>query len=595
MNLASFRNASVSGTFFVDLNAGEVDFTGATLTANGVDGPACLSLRMVESSFVDALLSGVQLNGSDFTDSDLEHALLVDVAMSCPCPDCLTECLGFRFNASIPCGALNAGVDFEGTDLSGAIFENVHLRESDFTGAMLNNASFIGSLILKDALFLNADLSGATFSTADLSQANLSNAFLSQSTNFHGATLSDGTTRVNLACDLAAGTGGCDFAAGTAQFRGANMSFVNLTNAGLAGADLRGTILKDTVFRNADLSGADFSNSDLSQGNLSQAFLSQTTNFVDAMLSDAPTGMNGVNLACDTAAGTGLCDFTGTTQFAGANLQYVDLTNAGLAEADLRGTILDHANLTGAVLNNANLACDLDAPCGSLDNAVLNSANLSFANLTGASLTGALLQNAILSFAYMPDADLTNADLTGANLEHADFYTIIGSPSLEGATLFEALFGSANLIGLNLNQAKIEGADFGDAQMLGAQLEGITSTDTSNRRVSFVKTLLAGADFSNSTFTGGVFTNAIFSTSNMTPVTNSCTTPSNPRSVPLTVRNSPTTEITQCYNFAPTVRPLSTSTSTVCPDGSKGPCITDAQWIAEDPPIDEGFNNPNVW
>ena len=204
--------------------------------------------------------------------------------------------------------------------------------------------------------------------------------------------------------------------------------------------------------------------------------------------------------------------------------------------------------------------------------------NLSGANLSG----GAKLQGATLSFAYMPDANLAGADLTGAHLNNVDFYQVTKRPSLKGATLYQTQFADANLIGIDLSEAHLEGANFSDAQMLGALLTGITHvTGSANGRVSFVKALLAGANFSNSTFDGGDFTNAIFSTRS--------------GSVDLLVRDSLTTSVTQPYTFAATVRPLSTSSGTVCPNTTSGPCATAAQWVAQAPPTYKGYNNPDDW
>lgn len=217
-----------------------------------------------------------------------------------------------------------------------------------------------------------------------------------------------------------------------------------------------------------------------------------------------------------------------------------------------------------------------------LNGAQLQGYNLAGANLSGADLSGAHLEGAILSFAYMPDANLAGADLTGAHLNNVDFYQVAKRPSLNGATLYQTQFANANLIGIDLSNAHLEGAAFGGAQMLGALLTGITHVPGSaNGQVSFVKALLAGANFSNSTFDGGDFTNAIFSTKSGT--------------VDLLVRNSPTTTVTQPYGFAATVRPLSTTSGTVCPNTTSGPCATAAQWVAQNPPIYQGYNDPDDW
>ena len=61
------------------------------------------------------------------------------------------------------------------------------------------------------------------------------------------------------------------------------------------------------------------------------------------------------------------------------------------------------------------------------------------------------------------------------------------------------------------------------------------------------------------------------------------------------MRNSPTTTVTQPYGFVATVRPLSTTKGTVCPNTTSGPCSTAAQWVAQSPPIYQGYNDPDDW
>lgn len=78
------------------------------------------------------------------------------------------------------------------------------------------------------------------------------------------------------------------------------------------------------------------------------------------------------------------------SDFAGADLKGVDLTDADLSAADLQGTDLSGSKLVRA-------------------------------NLQGANLRGAILTNADLQGAVLVDADMTAADITQAELSDADF------------------------------------------------------------------------------------------------------------------------------------------------------------------------------
>src|SRR5918912_693578 len=79
----------------------------------------------------------------------------------------------------------------------------------------------------------------------------------------------------------------------------------------------------------------------------------------------------------------------------GANLRWIDLSEALLAGADLH-----KADLTGTDLRAANLVA----------------ANLLAANLDGADLHGAVLHGAVLYEANLRKANLSNAGLRGVNL-----------------------------------------------------------------------------------------------------------------------------------------------------------------------------------
>jgi hypothetical protein len=130
-----------------------------------------------------------------------------------------------------------------------------------------------------------------------------------------------------------------DYAAGERDFRGIDLSRVNLAGAFLYRAYLEGAILKDANLEGADLDGAYLAGADLSRANLYCAILAET-NLEGAILKDA--NLEGANLRR-------------------ANLYCATLQDADLRDSDLELAILEGANLTGANLSRVNLdGADLD-------------------------------------------------------------------------------------------------------------------------------------------------------------------------------------------------------------------------------------------
>ena len=87
-----------------------------------------------------------------------------------------------------------------------------------------------------------------------------------------------------------------------------------------------------------------------------------------------------------------------------------------LRRADLSGANLSRADLSGANLYLANLS-GADLSGANLKDAFMQEALLQEANLSGADLSGAKLYLANLSGADLSGVNLTEADLFGANLD----------------------------------------------------------------------------------------------------------------------------------------------------------------------------------
>jgi uncharacterized protein YjbI with pentapeptide repeats len=163
------------------------------------------------------------------------------------------------------------------------------------------------------------------------------------------------------------------------------------------------------------------------------------------------------------------------TQFARCSLD-----RASLRRVDLRGACLDDASVREADLGTLEVA-DLEA----------RRANFARARLTGSRLRGANLQGALLVEARLAEVDWEGADLRGADLTRASFHLgssrsgLISSPiASEGsrtgfytdAALDDAFAAPedvrmANLCGVDLRGADIEGTDFYLVDLRGARLD----------------------------------------------------------------------------------------------------------------------------
>jgi hypothetical protein len=113
---------------------------------------------------------------------------------------------------------------------------------------------------------------------------------------------------------------------------------------------------------------------------------------------------------------------------------YVDLSEAQLAEADL-----SYANLTGANLNRADLS----------------RADLSFADLSRTDLSFVNLSRAVLTFANLTAVDLERGFLEATNLGGASLaWTELGGTHLGGADFTHATIRSARFTDVDLSSAK---------------------------------------------------------------------------------------------------------------------------------------------
>jgi uncharacterized protein YjbI with pentapeptide repeats len=371
----------------------------------------------------------------------------------------------------------------------------------------------------------------------------------------------------------------------------------------LTGVDLAGVDLRRTWLRRADLSHANLTGAKLT-GAWADGTFFKSAHLVDADLSEAYLG----DARFDSA---GAVEGGGGQAYPGADLTGAALVRAWLFQADLRGATLDDANLTAARLDGANFggasatrtvfrdvtstpettlrgirfdAADftgamlrgatLTQAVGSdviLIDATLSGANLRGAVLPGANLEGAKLDQALLgreagqsiaacqlSGAYMANVDLSSADATGVNLHGARFYgrtakavnAILTNADMVDAELSGVDFTGATLQNATLDRARCINCKFNNARLAASSM-------VLNDGAKFNNTRLEGADFTQATVSGCVFTDAGVSFGAGS------------------YRTGVPGEIPYVATYGATkLGELRTSSSVICPDALPGPCNT---------------------
>ncbi len=203
-----------------------------------------------------------------------------------------------------------------------------------------------------------------------------------------------------------------------------------------------------------------------------------------------------------------------------ADLSGVDLQRAVLAGAVLKGATLTRAVLANAYLDNANFAgaamdwVDLSG-CKAVK-ANFKGASLTHAVLSGADLSGATFEGANAPGAHFDKAVLTGTTFAQAKLDAADFSkaagigTIfsqaeLGSADMTGARLPKGYFGATQLANAKLVEADLTKATFDDAKMVRADLCRAVMREAS---FSGSGTLLIEANLSEADMTGADCTSA---------------------------------------------------------------------------------------
>jgi Pentapeptide repeats (8 copies) len=124
--------------------------------------------------------------------------------------------------------------------------------------------------------------------------------------------------------------------------------------------------------------------------------------------------------------------------FVGADFLGADLSNASLIEADFSG----ETQFTGANLSNA----------------ILDRANLEYAHFAWANLYNISMVRANLKYATISNTSLRFSNLTGSDLSHSELsYTDLRGSNLENVNLSGAYLDSADLMSIDLSTVNLTG------------------------------------------------------------------------------------------------------------------------------------------
>ncbi len=173
-------------------------------------------------------------------------------------------------------------------------------------------------------------------------------------------------------------------------------------------------------------------------------------------------------------------DLTGT-DLGGLDLKEAELSRVDLSSANLNATTLSDANLrnsdlSSAVLNQVNFR-----------NADLHKAILNRVSMLAADLRGADLSRTSITFARLPGSKLDGAILHEARFDGAE----VGDASLVGAELVHAYLVGADFNGANLDDADLSLADLTWTNFTGAKFARVNMD-----RAIVKETVFANVDLS---------------------------------------------------------------------------------------------------
>jgi uncharacterized protein YjbI with pentapeptide repeats len=384
--------------------------------------------------------------------------------------------------------------DLSGIDFTGAVF----------SGGRLDGVTFGPSTKLTGAKLQRAALRGVTCTGAVLDRADLT-----------GATLDDVAWGVPATAKEIVLTG-CS--ARRATLGGDRKPGLNCTGANLGTGDFTCADLRNLVLTNAQAGGAILSGAKLDGAQLDGATLKGASAIGASLVGATMPGIKAQG-ACFARADLSSADLTRAQLGANAYLFSVaaslagNLDNYPFPQSDLRdafsskGVTLSDRDPVTVVQKGARWEIADAAGTFVLAIGAAGSIDVFLAGQAPASLTGATCQGT-----RAPGAGLAGADLRGvqwhaapATLDHAD---------LGGAVLAGSL-----LTGTDFAQAYLSGADLSGCVLIQARFARcVVGPGANGQAFSLERSLLQGADFSDSTLKAALLVDADVATPNGTPL-----------------------------------------------------------------------------
>ncbi|MEW4530478.1 pentapeptide repeat-containing protein [Maioricimonas sp. JC845] len=247
------------------------------------------------------------------------------------------------------------------------------------------------------------------------------------------------------------------------NFEGAVLTECDLSQTYLAGTRLSGVLARRAQFRGCRMDGvqwteADFEGARFDQCNLQKAELTGCSLRKSGLADADLTGARLVNVRAYGA-------FTERSCWHAASLEKCRFNNGRLAATDFTDARFENCNFEGADLANTNCSGATFRHCEFKD-ASFNSADLSECGLEGACFDRAAMAAARLEKSRLSHASLGRANLSRANLRHAD---------LSHADLTQSDLSRADLRNANLKGAELDGADLSSADVVETEVDEATS------------------------------------------------------------------------------------------------------------------------
>jgi uncharacterized protein YjbI with pentapeptide repeats len=401
------------------------------------------------------------------------------------------SCIGGDFTCAGRACVDLSGIEFTSVDFRDSIFTGAFLRGTKFTLCNLLNTRF-GGADLRSTQFISSVLAGTDFSNADLTRG----ATFTPQPPFSGTP--DMLTRFNNArLDLSVIKKDWSFI----DLSGATISDLN-SSVDLSGLQAKYTVAKGIVLSEIKLRNANFSNADLTGTSLNRADLTGAI-----LLS---TLLNGANLSHAILESANLT----SAQF-GAIIQQSILEpqyEPHLASGNLSALAKHfHDNALPLTSSHTIAVIDEDRVWEIRD----EDKNLVYIIRRDPSADGSLrlivyteTAAANMTDAYMPNAVLTNANLYAVNASGIQFYG--ENSKLNNLAILEnANFASANFGSLDMQTAHMRGVIFDYANLVNAKLKGADLTKSaSGKNASLAHANLQGADFSDAYLMGANLSDA---------------------------------------------------------------------------------------